>query len=225
MRRRLAESIQAYDLVGVRDDATYELMERLGLEGDPRLQRVPDATFALAIDPRPAAEAVKRFGIDVSRPMVGMALGWGGPDLLRLVDHYRSRGFRLASLGGPGHADYQLWTLSPFEWAGIYRYFKFTLTDRFHGSAFSLRNGRLPIALDFASHYTSRGLSKKYSLLKEFGLAETAHIKVDSIKDFDELLGNCEAAVAAFDSRKALDTAAQLGRKYEAFLDQVAALL
>lgn len=131
----------------------------------------------------------------------------------------------MVSFGGPKHADYWLWNLSPFERAGIYRYFRFTLTDRFHGSVFSLRSGRLPIAIDVGSQHTSVGLSKKYSLLKEFGLAETAHINMDSIKDFDELLGKCEAAIAAFDSRKALDTAAQMGCKYEAFLDQVAALL
>jgi hypothetical protein len=225
MRQRLAESIHAYDLVGVRDDVAYTLMEQLGLKGDPRLQRVPDSTFAWPIDPQPAAEAVKRFGLDVARPTVGINAPVNEANVLRLLDHYRSRGYQLVSLAAPSPADYWLWFISPFEWAGIYRYFQFTLTDRFHGSAFSLRSGRLPIGLDFNTQYTAAGLSKKHSLLKEFGLAETAHINVDRVKDFDELLARCEAAIAAFDAGKALDTAVQLGRKYEAFLDQVAGLL
>ena len=225
MRKRLAESIQAYDLVGVRDDVTHTLMEALGLRGDPRLQRVPDPTFTFDIDPAPAEEAVKRFGIDLSRPTIGTSLPMGRADCAAVINHYRSQGFRTVSLESPVPADYWLWNMSPFEWAGVHRFFRFSITDRFHGTVFNLKNGTPLFAMDRATQFTRTGESKKYSLLKQFGLEKTNHINIEQTTDLQEIIQKCDAAVAAFDRQKVLDKAALLRREYEAFLDKVAALL
>ena len=54
-------------------------------------------------------------------------------------------------MGYNRYADYCLTDISPLEWAGIFRYFSLTITDRFHVSIFSLKNGVPVVAVDWDS--------------------------------------------------------------------------
>jgi hypothetical protein len=99
MRRKLTESIRAFDLVGVRDDVTYELMEDLGLKGDPRLAKVPDPTFTFDIDQGLAKAALLRYGVDVGAPTVVVNMP-RRPLCDGLVRYYRDKGFQVVSLTG-----------------------------------------------------------------------------------------------------------------------------
>jgi len=224
-RGKLAESIQAFDLIGIRDEMTRQLMNALGLEGDGRVEMVPDPTFTLPIDPVPAAALAERLGIDRSGPTFLAQLP-AGPIPDALIAHLRGRGFREVSVAGKPSAHYHVYAILPFEWAGFYRHVDLTLTDRFHGSLFSLRNGTPVVAMDCEKHrYLPSGLSKTYCLMKEFGYERTHHMNTDRIADVQEAIRILDGAVASFDPERAQATAERKAREFNTFLDKVADLL
>ncbi len=224
MRKKLADSIAAFDLVGVRDDATWELMEALGLKGDLRLERVPDPTFTVQIDPGPAQALVRRLGLDFSKPTLGENLP-RIPLCNALIDHYRAKGFQVVSLIGKANADVSLRALSPFEWAGLQRYFRLTITDRFHGTIFSLRSGVPSVVVDYWRNTTPSGLSKTFSVAKQFGMEQTNYVNLDQVTDLQELIGIADRAMTTFDAPKVAQKVDGLRRQFDAFADKVAGLL
>lgn len=225
IRAQMAASIRAFDLVGVRDDATLQLVSALGLAGDPRVELVPDPTFTLPIDPEPAARLLRRAGMDLGRPAILVNLP-RLPVFDALIGHYRSQGFQVASLLDRGLADYCLFAAGPFAWTGLSRFFRLTITDRFHGSLFSLRNGTPVVAVNYEHRKrTTAGLSKTYSLMTQFGLAETHHVNIDPGTDVRDLIRTTAAAVETFDADRVRQTDEQMGNRFGAFLDKVAGLL
>ncbi|MCX5653868.1 MAG: polysaccharide pyruvyl transferase family protein [Planctomycetota bacterium] len=225
LRQRLAESIHAFDLVAIRDDLTYSLMEDLGLKGSPRLRRVADPTFTYDIDTAPADNLVRRLRMDTSRPTICVSLP-SRPDADAIVDHYKAADYQIVSFDQERSADYWLYNIEPFAWAGLHRYFRLEVTDRFHGSVFSLRNGTPLVGLEVdRQFYTKHGQSKKYSLLRQFGLEKTNHGNLDRTRDIGDVIRMCDRVMATFDREAALRRAEELRQEYLRMLDTVAELL
>jgi hypothetical protein len=225
LRKKMEESIQAFDLVGVRSDLTYTLAENLGLKGDPRLQFVPDPAFTFDIDPAPGEALLKRLRIDTSRPTMAFSLG-NRPDCNAIIDHYKAKGIQTVSFESPVPADHWLWAISPFEWAGIHRHFVFEVTDRFHGTLFCLRNGTPLLAIDRHGQFDESGQSKKLSLLRKFGLDKTCHFNIERQGGTDAAIQAIDAAMASpFDKERVQQQVEQFRQIYKAFLDRVAGLL
>ena len=62
-------------------------------------------------------------------------------------------------------------SLSPFGWAAMFRYVDLTVTERFHDSVFTLRNGKPVVAIDWNSgRFSKNGSSKTQNLLSLYGL-------------------------------------------------------
>ncbi|MGB2753647.1 MAG: polysaccharide pyruvyl transferase family protein [Phycisphaerae bacterium] len=223
MRKKMADAVHAFDLVGVRDDMTFELMGALGLKGDPRLAMVPDPTFTLDFDPKPAETLLRRAGIDPARPTVGIQVPRPSVSV-PLARHFKSKGFQIVMLDGEGPADYAPFGVAPFEFAGIYGCFVLTITDRFHGSIFSLLNGTPVVAVD-CGRYLPSGLSKTFTLMRQFGCERTHHINLDRVTDPQEVIRIAEAALGSFDAQKVQQTVAEMRSRFSAFLDRVAGVL
>ena len=225
IRQQMAASIQAFDVVGVRDDLTLQLMEALGLGGDRRLVMVPDPTFTLDLDPAPAAAVAKCLGLDQKRPVLGVSLPTK-PLTDALVAHFRAKGFQAVSFGAKKHGDLSPYALSPFAWAGLYGHFRLTLTDRFHGTVMCLLNATPVVAVDCSrNRYAPSGLSKTYTLMRQFGMERTHHVNLDRVKDAGEVVRLAEVAMEQFDAAKVRQTVAAMRARFFAFLDRVAGLL
>jgi len=226
MRARLAESLNAFDLVGVRDDATEALVRDLGLRDPEKLHRTPDPTVTFDIDYGPIDRLLARAKIDLDRPTLGINLPRQCPLREPVIRQYKDRGFQVLGLNFTPSAHVRLSDLSPFEWAGIYRYFRLTVTDRFHGSIFSLKNATPVVAVDTsASRVTRDGDSKTRSLLKEFGLARTHHVNDSRVSSLEGALGVTGSAVEKFDAGAVGKRVREMRRTFDAFLEKVASLV
>jgi len=226
LRKMLSESIADFDLVGVRDEISYKLMESLGLKNSPKLAVTPDPTFTFDIDYSYVDKLLKARAISFKAPTLGISLSWKLPVCKQIIKYYKSKGFRVISLGYNKYADVCLVDLMPFEWAGIYKYFTLTITDRFHGTIFSLKNNTPVVTVDCSKgRFTPEGLSKTYCLLKLFNLEKTNHINVGKIRDFADVTAITDAAVKTFDCNMVEQTLITLRRNFNDFLDRTALLL
>ncbi len=85
-------------------------------------------------------------------------------------DVFREKGWKVVSPTINKYADVNLnGRINPFEWAEIYKHAKFTATDRFHGTIFSLKNDCPVVSVDSLSLYENQ-LSKKADMLQRLKL-------------------------------------------------------
>lgn len=85
-------------------------------------------------------------------------------------DVFRTRGWKVVSPTRNKYADINLnGRVNPFEWAELYKYAKFTATDRFHGTIFSLKGDCPVVSVDSLSLYENQ-LSKKADMLQRMNL-------------------------------------------------------
>ncbi len=214
----ILQALEQYTLIGVRDDITYELVSECLKDMSGRVFRIPDPTFGMDIPLTRAGRKLKKAGINFSKPLLGFNLP-DNPIIRRILSHYRKKGFQLLQLGG--FSDLVMMKgvfgvpLTPFEWADVYKYLSFCITDRFHGTVFSLKNKCPVMTIDFDERY--KGLSSKtYSVLKEFGL-ENRHIGVyESSVDFETIINKALLCESSYD-RIGLES--MLNRKRKVLLD------
>ncbi len=224
MRKKLSDSINGFDLVGVRDQLTYNLVKTIGLKDLSRLELIPDPTFTYDIDDDEAINYMKKTGMDPSKPKIGINLSYS-----KLTDeiirHYRSKGFEIVAMNYYPHMDYQPWVISPGEWAGLYKYFSLMITDRFHGTIFSLRNNIPVIGID-CSHqeFTVNGFSRIRHLLKEYDL-EHNHFILKEVKNFDEFLQRADAAIKNHNPQRVEQKNMEMRNRYFQFVDRIVGIM
>ena len=216
------ESINGFDLIAVRDEATCTLLKELGLRDTAKLQMIPDPTFSHKIDYSHAEELIKRKRLDFSRPTIALYLLKTFRPAAELAAYYKSRGFQVISLAPVNYGDIVLNDISPLEWASIYKYFSLVVTDRFHGTIYSLKNLTpvVSVVSDTAKK-TRHGHSKVYSLLKLFGLNESNFIDAIGGCDIDMVTSITDAAMQNFDKQKVRQKLEQLEKEYNMFVNKI----
>lgn len=203
-KNKMAECLDRFELIGVRDCMTYELVKNIYGPGN-KLVNVADPTFAYEPPLFDASEILIKKGVDLQKPLLAINYPARAPFCREIVAHYRSMGFQIVSLTtGFPYADYQVPCLDPFQWASMFRNFSFVITDRFHGTIFSLKNNVPVLSVDWHPFRSDiEGNSKTLSLMKEFGLEKTNHINLckQDIR-LTSFIEQAERAKNNFDSEK-----------------------
>lgn len=199
-QQELRECLAGIDRISVRDAGTMRLMASCVPESS--LTMLPDPTFSMDVDPEPARRFAARKGLDKqTKPVVCLHLNRRDAHSDAIADGFRKRGYVVASLRPARYADIQLNDIGPLEIAGIFRYFAFVVTHRFHDSIFCYKNGT-PVLTYTPPDYVvnSQGQSKFRSLHEMFGLEETN--LVSRVEDFSaqRILQMADGAIAAFKS-------------------------
>jgi hypothetical protein len=165
--------LDSYALIGVRDDLTAEIVTESKLDAGVPVVRLPDPTFLYEYGATQARQILARYDIDLNRPILGLLVYGKSAFSRELCNFYRQAGFQIVAMSmlNP-HADANLGhILNPYEWAEIFNYLSFCVTDRFHGTIFCLKANKPFIAIE---PYAPESLknSKIYCLLKDFGMTE-----------------------------------------------------
>lgn len=201
-RALLAGSLRSFDLIGVRDEVTYDFALAL-LDGDAgKLLRVPDPTFLLEIEKTSVASILEKCGIDLGRPVLGISLS-DKAVFKGLADRYRAKGYQILDLlyQNP-YADATVTgKVNPMEWAGMYKHLTFCITDRFHGTVFSLKNLTPFMTVDWNPSYV-HSVSKTRSLLKDFDLMDHHLNFFDFHNDIESIVRKAEDCEGQYNSLK-----------------------
>lgn len=173
-REELRQSFATFKLLGVRDCATKKLIaQEIGLgdrvyEQDDPTYLIPETEFSLPSHIRRKLENVHK------RQKIALVnFGVTGCTFKKeLTEFVKSLGYFTISTLYNEDADCNLMSLSPFGWAAMFKYVDLSVTERFHDSVFTLRNGKPVVAIDWNKRRFSKdGFSKTQYLLEKYGLS------------------------------------------------------
>ena len=183
-KTELKESFSTFGLLGVRDDVTKHLLadvvglgDKVYTQYDPTYL-IPESEFAL---PYFVRKKLERIGRKQKIALVNFSAGCAFKR--ELTAFLKQQGYYTICTLYNEDADCNLMSLTPFGWAAMFRYVDLSVTERFHDSVFTLRNGKPVVAVDSNPDSVSpEGLSKRQDLLKRYGL-ECNHFVANTIEE------------------------------------------
>lgn len=219
--------LQEFHFIGVRDTHTIALLKNLEISKE--IAKVPDPTFIYEIRNYDTIieKKLKRKNVDINKPILCLRLGSDTKKKIELCkkarEHFKKKGYQIVSIGGYNKfADINLTGLfNPFEWASVYKFFDFCITDRFHGTVFCLKNGTHFLSVDEEEYY-KRIKSKIVDLLEELSMLNHYLYLDGSSYNIDDIIKNIKETFSEKDIKEKVE---QMKKKYYEALDQVAKCL
>ncbi len=220
--------LEDFDFIGVRDQHTIDFVKSLGVK-NKEILKVPDPTFTYRFnktDDRIIGKKLKSRGLDLNKPILCYRLGIGGEkgELCRKAkEYFEKKGYQTVSIGGRNqYASIDVGDMfNPFEWARVYKYFDFCITDRFHGSIFCLKNGTPFLAVEDDDYYKVIR-SKIVDLLDDFDMLEHYLFLDGSGYDLESILKNIENN---FSEKLVKKKVKEMEERYYEVLDKIGKLL
>lgn len=201
-RKTMDSALEKFSLIGVRDHMTLDLVKSVGYNDNTRLFRVFDPTFLVETPKTKMREKLIKMGVNLDKPILCINYPPKAPFCKEIIEKYKTMGFQIVTfLNRLTTADYHIKYADPFEWAEAYKYFDFVITDRFHGTIFSLKSKTPVLAVDWHPYrYDPYLNSKTESLLKDFGIQKTNHLNTSMMKGgINTFINKAEEARNKFD--------------------------
>lgn len=169
----IKQILDSYQFLGVRDDESAKFLKAIGCM--KAYSHTCDPTVFLDVNDLPINEKrlqnkLVAYGFSINRKTIGIM---GTNQMCQLVKLMYGDEYQVVSLFNYcKDADVNLYNITPFEWAYVYRFFKITITSYFHGTLLSLRNGVPVICIALEDEFTSKHESKVEDFLKRIGLID-----------------------------------------------------
>lgn len=182
-RKQIGHIFCHFTFLGVRDAVTEDFVKWSGC-GKPAIHTCDPTVFLNVNDLPVNVDALNqkliRKGLNPDRPTIGVM---GNEKMLKMVRHFYGNSYQIAALYHyiPG-ADVQLYDLTPYEWAYVFRYFKLTFTTYFHGTMLSLKNGVPVICIALPTNFYKRHTPKTKDLLTRLG-CEDCYFTTDYVSE------------------------------------------
>lgn len=169
-REDMKEAVSQFKGIAVRDRATKELISHFVTEDEVRY--VADPVFTLEPDHALTEKYLKSRKLVIPPKSVLIHATFSEKWPRKMVKRLHKLGYTVFAPRFNAWADVMLNDMSPLEQFGIYKYFDFVITHRFHDCVFCLKNNvpALIYIKDKNELATAKGDSKHVSLLKDFGL-------------------------------------------------------
>lgn len=163
-------AISQFKGIAVRDRATKELFSHYVSED--KVRYVADPVFTLEPNHALTEEYLKSRNLVIPPKSVLIHATFSEKWPRKMVKKLHKLGYTVFAPRFNTWADVMLNDMSPLEQFGIYKYFDFVITHRFHDCVFCLKNNvpALIYIKDRNELATAKGDSKHVSLLKDFGL-------------------------------------------------------
>lgn len=169
----IKKALDTFAFLGVRDEETANFLASVHCNVSPVHTCDPTVFLdvnALPIDEKDLKNKLVAAGFSFNRDTIGVM---GTNEMCRIIRSMYGDKYQVVSLFNYcKNADVNLYHISPFEWAYIFRYFKLTFTTYFHGTLLSLRNGTPVLCIALEDEYTSVHESKVEDFLNRIDLSE-----------------------------------------------------
>lgn len=172
-KQSIKQILDSYQFLGVRDDESAMFLKSIGCSNS--YNHTCDPTVFLDVNDLPVDETafhnkLSACGFSTERKSIGVM---GTNQMCQLVKQMYGDEYQVVSLFNYcKDADVNLYNITPFEWAYIFRLFKVTITTYFHGTLLSLRNGVPVICIALEDEFTSKHESKVEDFLKRVELSD-----------------------------------------------------
>ena len=165
-----------FSFLGVRDTATQEMVRWSNCGKTPI--HVCDPTVFLDVNDLPVDilalnERLRERGFNFNRPTIGIM---GNEKMLKMIRRFFGKEYQIAAMYIPlKGADVNLYDLTPYEWAYVFRYFRMTFTTYFHGTLLSLRNGVPVVCIALKNEFAKKHIPKTLDVLTRLGYESWYH--------------------------------------------------
>ena len=183
---KMRSLLKEFDLLGVRDQHTLNLLKSFGLEGI----KVPDPTILFDFPDIDLRDRLIKKGVNFKKPLLGLRINKKADrkhkGLAKFIPRAKKTHQVIAVSYHSKYADIYLDDLNPFEWASVFKYFNHFVTVSYHGLIFSLKNN-IPVAvIDVDKRYKTTQ-SKGKDLLTDLNLMslhglDNSLLKINSVK-------------------------------------------
>jgi hypothetical protein len=190
---RMKSILADYSLLGIRDQRTMSFMEWLDRNLADKAEWVPDPTFSIDIfsfiDKEMLKQKLQQYGVDFDRPLICTVLR-DVQGINEFIQEMKKKGFQIVGSTLPNSvADVALFDkgFTPLEWAGIFGFMNFCISQRMHACISCILQDTPFIAVDFYSNPTDDDTKLK-DLMRSFDLLDY-HYQVgkDSPEKFHEI--------------------------------------
>lgn len=165
-RNTIRDILESYYFLGVRDEDSARFLSYIGCKHS--YYHTCDPTLFLNLEEMPVDETalkikLQKYGFSFERKTIGVM---GTNKMCQLVKETMGKDYQIVSLFNYCRsADVNLYDITPFEWAYVFRFFDLTVTSFFHGTLLSLKNGVPVICIAKENKYTNKHVSKVKDLL------------------------------------------------------------
>lgn len=173
--------LKSFDLISVRDSFSAKFVAEYCK--NKKVVKLPDPTFYLDLSETNIANKLSKSGIDLTKPII--IILQNNKHLSKMIREYCDMGgYQLIAIENQNQFAHFNFTynLSVFEWADIYRYAELCITDRYHGTIFSLKNNIPFLSMDNVKNENG----KIYSLLKDLDML-TMYSPKNELNSLDKL--------------------------------------
>lgn len=217
-RVRIGQILEGFDFIGVRDSATEDFVQWSNCMKRP--VHTCDPTALLDVDDLPIdisrlEEKLTQKGFDLNKPTIGVM---GNEKMVKMIRKFYGNRYQLVALYNyTKGADVQLFDLTPYEWAYVFRYFRITFTTFFHGTMLSLRNGVPVICIALETEFAKQHIPKTLDVLSRLGY-EDWYFKTDYISEnFESIKAKADELIAMPNRKEIQEKVNQEAMSYHAF--------
>ena len=172
-KSKICRILNSYDFLGVRDNESENFLKHIGAA--KRGVHTCDPTAFLDVNDLPIREEELRKklaakGFDFNRPAIGIM---GTERMCKMVRRFYGKRYQIVGLYEYyTGTDVNLYDLTPYEWAYVFRFFRLTFTTYFHGTMLSLRNGTPVICIALETEFSKHHQTKVEDILTRLGLRD-----------------------------------------------------
>lgn len=200
-KKEMKVAISQFTHIAVRDQATFDLFSHF--VGESQIEYLPDPTFSYAIDYSYADNYLKLKNVCIPTKSIYINCASSDVWLDTVACEIKKSGYYIVTPRPVKWSDLSLNDMGPLENAGIFKYFDFVITHRFHEGVFCLKNHTPFLIYAANGMLTSKGESKQVSLLKDFDLYPECFLgSKDTIIQSQDILSRMKLAKKMFDEDK-----------------------
>ena len=172
-KEAIGKSLNDFSFVGVRDDATEDFVKWSGSKSVPIHTCDPTAFLdirSIPVNEKDLKQKLAKRGFDFSKPTIGMM---GNEKMCSMIRSMYGKRYQIVALYVyVKKADVNLYDLTPYEWAYVFRYFKLLFTTYFHGTLLALRNGVPLICISLNNSFEQKHKAKALDILERVGYSD-----------------------------------------------------
>ena len=157
----LEKALNEFCFIGVRDTSTFAFVRQI-LPSCDKIYHNCDPSIFLKMDfpENQLIPKLRKHKFNFEKKTVFLMLMH--PQYAKYARKYFGDNVQYVSLmDGNKEADIYLYDLDPFEWAHVFKYGSFLITDYFHGTIFGLKNCIPVLSIDASEYSNSNGYESK----------------------------------------------------------------
>ncbi len=216
-------ALNDFEYVGVRDASSEKFVKMFSDNENVNHNCDPTAFLDMKFPEDNLKRKLEKHGFDFNKKTIFVMLMH--PEIAKMVKkHYGDEYQIVALMDGNKYADIYLYDLNPYEWAHVFPYGNMLVTDYFHGTMLSLKNGTPVLSVDASGYCDENYQSKAYDLLHTRLDTPELYVNIKDISGengYENFCKRADAVLNGFDKNAVAEKLAEEAKSFDTFLEEL----